>query len=291
VTEIEAIANPKRATAEAASATPMSTERVTAVAAVRDDRTTVIAIALLACILQDVLHEGFGHGVAAWLSGARQLTISTVALTSDIETRLISAAGTLVNLLFGGVFWLLLRKPERYSPTTRFFFVMAMAGNLFTGTGYFGYSGIFNIGDWAAVIRGLEPHWLWRVGLVALGYVSYWLAMLLVARELRAFHDGNLWRGRIRRITWLPYFADAVLAAIAGLLNPAGLVYVITSALPSTLGANSGLLWMPTMMGKMKSSEETTPGPIGRSMGWIVAGAICVLLYVVVLARGITWTR
>jgi hypothetical protein len=31
----------------------------------RDDKLTIIAISLLACILQDVVHEGLGHGVTA----------------------------------------------------------------------------------------------------------------------------------------------------------------------------------------------------------------------------------
>jgi hypothetical protein len=44
---------------------------------VKDDKLTLIAISALACILQDILHEGLGHGVTAWLSGARQITLST----------------------------------------------------------------------------------------------------------------------------------------------------------------------------------------------------------------------
>ena len=87
----------------------------------KDDLPTVIALSALACILQDVLHEGLGHGVTAWLSGARQLTMSTVALQSDIDSRWISANGTLVNLLFAGIFWLLLLKPQRYKPVTFYF--------------------------------------------------------------------------------------------------------------------------------------------------------------------------
>jgi hypothetical protein len=74
----------------------------------RDDRLTVVAIAAIACVVQDVLHEGLGHGVTAWLSGAHSLTMSTVALQSDLDTRLISANGTLVNLVFALIFWLLL---------------------------------------------------------------------------------------------------------------------------------------------------------------------------------------
>jgi hypothetical protein len=121
-----------------------------------DDRLTIISISALACILQDVLHEGLGHGVTPWLSGAHKVTMSTVAMQSDIETRWISANGTLVNLLFAAIFWLLLLKPQRYSPAVRYFLVLTLAGNLFTGTGYFFFSGVANFGDWAAVIHGLD---------------------------------------------------------------------------------------------------------------------------------------
>ena len=144
----------------------------TSVFPVKDDRLALIAISALACILQDILHEGLGHGVTAWLSGAQRVTMSTVALDSDIDTRWISANGTLVNLLFAAIFWLLLLRPQRYRPATRYFLVLALAGNLFTGTGYFLFSGVINFGDWAEVIRGFEPHWMWQLGLVVLGVVS-----------------------------------------------------------------------------------------------------------------------
>ena len=83
----------------------------------KDDRLTVTAVSVLACILQDVLHEGLGHGVTAGLSGARRVTMSTVALQSDIDTPWIAANGTLVNLFFAGIVWLLLLKPRRYKST------------------------------------------------------------------------------------------------------------------------------------------------------------------------------
>jgi hypothetical protein len=257
----------------------------------RDDRGTVISVSALACILQDVLHEGLGHGVTAWLSGARQVTMSTVALQSDIETRWVSANGTLVNLLFAGIFWLLLLKPQRYSPTTRYFLVLAMAGNLFTGTGYFFFSGVTNFGDWAAVIRGFEPHWMWQLGLVVVGVVTYYASLLLVAAQLKPFQERNRGSQRLRGLCWTPYFTDGILAGLGGLLNPAGLFYVIASALPSTLGANAGLLSLPSLMGKTNDSSEAQAGPIQRSLAWIFVGAVASLLFVFVLGRGITWSR
>jgi hypothetical protein len=261
------------------------------VASTKDDRFTLIAISALACILQDVLHEGLGHGVTAWLSGAHHLTMSTVALQSDIETRWIAANGTLVNLIFAALFWLLLRKPQRYRPATRYFLVLAMTGNLFTGTGYFLFSGVANFGDWEAVIRGLQPYWLWRLGLIVLGAISYYASMLLVATELKPFLGPDKGGHRIRGLSWTPYFTDGILAGVAGLLNPAGLFYVIASALPSTLGANAGLLSLPSLMRKWKQSSGDAVGPIQRSVAWIAAGAAASLLFIFVLGRGLTWSR
>jgi len=252
-----------------------------------DDRPTLISISALACILQDVLHEGLGHGVTAWLSGAQKITMSTVALQSDIETRWIAANGTQVNLLAAAILWLLLARVRNWRPDVRYFLVIAMAGNLFTGTGYFFFSGVANFGDWAAVIRGLQPHWVWQLGLVVLGVASYYASMLIVAAQLRPFQRDET-RGRLRRLCWTPYFTDGVLAGVAGLLNPAGLFYVIASALPSTLGANAGLLSLPFMMRAMPGRKVETAGPIRRGIVWTVTAAIASLLFIVVLGRGIT---
>jgi hypothetical protein len=257
----------------------------------RDDRLTVITVSVLACVLQDVLHEGLGHGVTAWLSGARQVTTSTVALQSDIETRWVSANGTLVNLFFALIFWLLLLKPERHRPTTRYFLVLVMAGNLFTGTGYFFFSGVTDFGDWAAVIRGLQPHWMWQLGLILVGMASYYASMLLVAVQLKPFQEKSPPSRRLRDLCWTPYFTDGILAALAGLLNPAGLFYVVASALPSTLGANAGLLSLPSLMGRMSSGDAEQVGPIRRGAAWIAAAAVAALLFIFVLGRGITWSR
>lgn len=256
----------------------------------QDDRLTVIAISAFACILQDVLHEGLGHAVTAWLSGAHRLTLSTVALQSDIDTRWISANGTLVNLLFAAVFWFFLTKPHRYRPTTLYFLVLALAGNLFTATGYFFFSGVANFGDWAAVIRGLHPHWLWRLALIVLGIVSYYASMLIIASRLKHFHRAETPSRRLRFLCWTPYLADGTLAGIAGLFNPAGLFYVVASALPSTLGANVGLLSLPVMMRRQIAPSEQV-GTIERSIAWIAAGTVASLLFIFVLGRGLTWSR
>lgn len=256
----------------------------------KDDALTIISLAILACILQDILHEGLGHGLTAWLSGARLVTISTVAMQSDISTRWISANGTLVNLIVAAIIWLILRLRPANS-TVRYLLILAFAGNLFTGTGYFLFSGFTDFGDWAAVIKGLHPHWEWRVALIVIGLISYYASMLLVAAELRPYQLSVPTYRRMRRLTWIPYFTDGILAGVAGLFNPAGLFYVIASALPSTLGANAGLLSLPSMLRNRALPENSQLAPIPRSIPWIAAAAVATLWFVFVLGRGLTWSR
>jgi hypothetical protein len=77
---------------------------------------------------------------------------------------------------------------------------------------------------------------------------------------------------------------------MGGLFNPLGLFYVIASALPSTLGANTGLLPLPAMVNQQNADREPAP-PLQRSLAWIAAGAIACVLFIFVLGRGITWQR
>jgi hypothetical protein len=125
---------------------------------------------------------------------------------------------------------------------------------------------------------------------VVLGVATYYASMLVVAAELNPFRSQDEGSRRLRGLCWTPYFTDGVLAGLGGVLNPAGLFYVIASALPSTLGANAGLLSLPSMMRKPSSNEEHV-GPIERSTVWIATAALASLLFIFVLGRGITWSR
>jgi hypothetical protein len=132
----------------------------------KDDVLTVVAISFVAEMLGDVVHEGLGHAAVALLTGAKSGVLSTVAWSSEGDSRLVAAGGTLANLAAGLVFWIVLRRVTRGSVRSRFFLLTSLAFNLFAGTGYFFFSGVTNFGDWAAVIDGLPAHWLWRSLLV-----------------------------------------------------------------------------------------------------------------------------
>ena len=257
----------------------------------KDDALTVCAISLLAGILADVLHEGLGHAATALLTGAKSGVLSTVAWSSDFDSRLVAAGGTLANLAAGAAFWLALRSMTSASVRVRFFLLIGLAFNLFDGTGYFFFSGVTDFGDWAAVIAGLPAHWLWRTLLVAVGVASYFWAVLVVGSGLvRYVGVPRNEPRRLRRLTFLPYFTSVFLASLGGLLNPLGIRLLWQSALPATAGGHSGLLWLMYYIPRGTAPLRRADG-LDRNYAWISVALVLSAAFLLVLGRGITLHR
>ena len=253
-----------------------------------DDVPTICSISIVAGILTNILHEGVGHGLVALLTGATSGVLTTVAWSSTFDSRLVEAGGTLANLAAALVFWFALRSAKLASMPMRYFILITCASNLFTGTGYFFFSGVTNFGDWAVVISGLHPHWLWRSVLVVVGASSYFAAVLVVGFGLvRYVGVPRNQQGRLRRLTIVPYFSAVVLSSVAGLLNPLGMQLLWQSALPATAGGQSGLLWLQYYIPR-GTEPKGTAEQLGRSYVWIGVAAVLAFIYVVVLGRGIT---
>jgi hypothetical protein len=255
----------------------------------RDDLFTVAAISALAAILASITHEGLGHAAIALATGAKSGLLTAVAWSSESDSRLVSAGGTLANLAAAFLLWLALRG-KKFSLPTRYFLLMSMAFNLFDGTGYFFFSGVSNFGDWAAVIQDLRPHWMWRVLLVILGIASYFAAVVVVGRSF--VQDLGIPRAdarRLQRLATIPYIVAIVVVSLAGLLNPISIRLVLLSALPATAGGHSGLLWFRHYIPRSTVPAQETAG-IGRNLRWIILGSLSTLAFVVVLGHGVTLT-
>jgi hypothetical protein len=257
----------------------------------QDDRVTVSAISALAFMLSDVLHEGLGHACVALATVAPQGVISTVAWSSAYDSKLVDAGGTLVNLAAAVVFWLLMRSLRRASAATRLFLLLSCAFNLFDGTGYFLFSGVTDYGDWAGVIRGLQPHTVWRAGLIAAGVLLYWGAVVVIGsafvRRLGVPRNDG---ARFWRLTLTSYLAAVVVSTLGGLMFPEGWKYVLISSLPASLGANCGLLWMRYYVPR-RVVPQADGATVSRSWAWIGAGTVAALAFVLVLGRGIPLHR
>jgi len=260
------------------------------------DPFTVGAIAILAYMLGNVLHEGLGHGGACLLDGARPLVISSVHFECSQESRLVMAGGTLVNFLAGGVFFLLGRLTGPRYPRLKYFFWICMTVNLYTATGYFLFSGIGGIGDWGDFIEGLGPRWLWRVGLTIFGATAYLLAARTSLLELRPLigSDKEQRFRRAVRLSAIPYFAGGTLLCIAGSLNPKGAILILISAAASTFGGTSALMWTPQMLKSgtlIPTGPPAEPMPIQRSWPLIVAACAIAIAFIGVLGPSVRFVH
>ncbi|MGI8771489.1 MAG: hypothetical protein ACR2JE_08620 [Acidobacteriaceae bacterium] len=261
-----------------------------------DDTLTLIALGLLAYVISNVLHEGLGHGGVAWLSGATKMVLTSTYLDADRSNRWIEAGGTLVNLLAGLLCWGALRGMRTRGFAPRFFVWLLAAFNLLLGTGYFLFSGIGGIGDWAAVIAGFRHIWAWRAGLTLLGIVTYgasmWLLALELARLIPAQPAGM--KSRLRHLTLTPYLAAGLTACAAGARNPMGWKLVLISAAASSFGGAYGLLRIPgiTLRAQrhIRSGKASggTAATLRRNCFIIGIAALVLLADVLVLGRGIT---
>lgn len=272
----------KDATAE--SSPPRSAE------ATRPDLLTIAAIAIVATVIGDFIHEGLGHGGMCVATGGQPLVLSTMHFECSVDTRLVAAGGTLANLIFGTLSWVAMRAIKQ-SATWRYFFWLLMTLNLFGVGGYFLFSGIGNIGDWAAVVAGWQPAWAWRVGVAGLGIVTYFFLFVpLSLRELRPFlgKDAKIRVRRARRLTVVPYLTGGVLSCAAGALNPVGPLLILVSAAASSFGGNSGMAWMWTLLyGPRFLSSEFQMPEIERRCGWIIAAVLLAIGFIIGLGPGV----
>ncbi len=254
------------------------------------DLWTVAAIAIVATAISTLIHEGVGHGGMCIATGGQPLAISTVHFECSADTRLVGAGGTLANLLFGALFWGAARAVKQ-SASWRYFFWLLMTFNLLEAGGYFLFSGIGNFGDWAAVVAGWQPAWAWRVGLVALGTITYFfLVVPFSLRELRPFvgKDEKLRVRRARQLTLVPYFAGGILSCAAGALNPVGPLLILVSAAAASFGGHSALAWMWTLLhGPRIPSSELQMPEIERSWGWMIAAVVLAAVFIAGVGPGV----
>jgi hypothetical protein len=252
---------------------------------------TIVAIAIVAYVFASIIHEGIGHGGACLLTGGHPVALSTVHFECSWEGRLVAAGGTIANLAAGLMFWLASRAASR-ATHLRYFLWLSMTINLLQAGGYFLFSGVGNVGDWAAVIQGLQPPWLWRVGLVILGVCSYLLFVWIALLEMRPFlgHEDPERLRWAKKLTLVPYFTGGILSCMAGMFNPVGLILVAVSAAAASFGGTSGLAWMWQLFaGHRIPRIAFEMPPLSRSRGWMIAGGILGILFIAILGPGLTF--
>ncbi len=245
---------------------------------------TLCAIAAAAYAVADVAHEGLGHGGTCLALGGHVLLLSSTDEACSLHVRLIDGAGPVVGIVVALLALAWLRYAAPRAAALRIFLCLVFAFAIFWNVGYLIKSGLTDTGDWAFVIAGLEPVWLWRAAITICGIVLYAAAMrLLGATLVRALPADGSAGWRPLTFTLIAYLAAAMLSAAAGFFDPEGRARMLTDALPSSLGS-IGLVWVGYEMNRPLPGFRLA-APV--SWPWIVIGAVCATFFVAALGPGL----
>jgi hypothetical protein len=256
------------------------------------DWLTVVAIAAIAISLNVAFHEGV-HALTCIAVGSHLQEYSALYVSCDSpsvsQAKIVAGSAPTFNLIAGILLWIILRNSPKQASETRFFLWLFMLMNWCYGAGYLIFSGIANIGDWAVVINGWEPSWLWRVFMTIVGTLFFMAFVRLALQEFGKMIGGDA-DGQIRRanrLCTLSYITSFVVVLIAGFFCPHGLLSLpVTAGLMAVLGALSPLLWMMRWF-QTERFVKLVKGPleINRKRQWLVASPIVVFAYVFILGR------
>jgi hypothetical protein len=251
---------------------------------------TLAAIGALACIAADMVHEALGHGSASLLMSDPILSLSTVAIQNAGPSRIVAAAGTAANLTVGILSMLLLRRFRQLTPWSYFLWVFG-AFNLFN-VGYLIVSACMNSGDWAAVIGGLSPPWLWRCALGLFGIGFYVLSVRWVASFAIGFVDHRqVSTGDSRRLVWPAYVAAGVVLTAASVFNPISPSLILVSGIGASFGLNCGLLFLPAIIAEKATHRGIGQRQIPFSASWLIGSVLVSALFVGILGPGIQFSN
>ena len=252
------------------------------------------AVAVVAYLLANVIHEGLGHaGACLLLSGCNPQTLTTAYFESETSRvsaaglRWLAAGGTLANAGAGLIFLWLHRFSAGRSGALRYFVWCAMTVNLFVAAGYPLFSGSW---AWATGSRSLRL----AVGTSAAGgqrrgalLGAVWTALVELSVLVGTGRPDAVRRGV--RLTLVPYVAGSFASTFGALLNPSGAVFIVMSA-AAHFGGTSGLAWMAQLLGSSwLRPVRVDPVRIPRSWAWIGAAAVALFAHIAILGPGLTF--
>lgn len=256
------------------------------------DWLTVVAISAIAISFNVAFHEGV-HALTCLAVGGHLQEYSALYAECDSPTemhaKIVAGSAPTFNLIAGVFLWIILRNSRKQSSEIRFFLWLFMLMNWCYGAGYLMFSGIANIGDWAVVINGWEPSWLWRVLITVMGMLFYIVFIRLALGEFGKMVGGEADEQleRANKLWIASYLTSFVVVLLAGFTCPYGLLSLpVTAGLFGVLGALSPFLFMVRWFRTarfVKLPKESLE--IHRKWQWLLTSFIVVFIYVFILGR------
>lgn len=247
----------------------------------RDDRWTVAAIAALAFVFVNVLHEVVGHGLPYVLQGGRDVVFTPARpvfeqLLSREAGIWIDLGGPVPTILLGLLSLAIAVRPGH--PTFRLFLTAFGAFAMFWNLGYAPWSLIAREADWHQIARALgdAPALRWAIGVT--GTMGYVATAFFVRRLIQ-----RLGGPRARRLALLLWLGGSVAATAGGLLDPRGLLPGLAAALPA-----GALAALPLLLIWNSGGPASTQMPVvERCRLWQASAFVATALYVFWFGPGV----
>jgi len=245
----------------------------------------VFAVAAVAYVLDDLLHE-LGHTAATLLPvGVKAIFISTVGMTSVGHSPVVAIAGPLVNFALGSALFIALS--PKFPPVWRYFAWLLGTVNLFNATGYLVSSSVLGTGDWAQVFNAIASPVLWRPIVCILGIALYTASIFAsLAILLRLCTSGVIAQSNVNRYCISTFWFGCLVLIAGAIFNPVSHWYILTSG--ASLGfVMFGLLILPVIL---RRSQLTTISPsesLCITWPWVIAGVVAIVVFVGIFGPGL----
>ena len=247
------------------------------------------ALGVVAYAAADMVHEAAGHALVASIFGIRVISISTVATSTAAPSRSVAAAGTIANILFGAIALALVAQKRRFGAASYSLWLFGLASAM--NVGYLMFSGLFDSGDWAAVIAGARPSWAWRLVLVGAGFMFYTTVIRVGVHTATPWiADGDTSIADLRRLVRVSYLTGGVLLVLGSALSPIGRDLILISGVGVSFGLTVGLLLIPGLLQSGVREPGWTSRMLGLQPAWIVVATLVGVVFVGILGPGIRLT-
>lgn len=252
----------------------------------RHDRSTVLAIGVIAALSSDVVHELFGHGGVCILAGGRVTGFSTSMsmcndhVTSVAWAMLFHLGGMIANVAVGTVALAMTAyvraADRRYALWTFGTWQIWMTG------AYLVVDSFVGIGDFSSALQMIGTPLAGRVFAIAVGILLILASRRRVVAPLSGLVSGEGEAAWLCCGPWLAgnvgVLATSMVFVASGKLLAAGLVYqVVCGAAPALI---------PWLLSIPVSGDGVV---IARSAAWRGAAAAATIFTWVFLATGIRW--
>jgi len=247
----------------------------------------VIAVAIVAYATNDVIHELVGHGTVALLLGIKITSISSVGLQSLERSRLLSAAGSIANVLAGVISFVWLQRRKKFGRAGYLLWLLGFV-NVMDGTCYLLASALLNNGDWSVVIADLNPAWAWRAAMGLVGLGLYFVFVRWAGALMTRFVElGEIGRNDLPWLTVPAYLAGGALMTLAAVFNPFSPSLILLSGVGASLGLTWGLLLTPGIVAQRTSNTRVDAQVLSSNWQWIALAAVVAILFVAVFGPGV----